>query len=869
MNLLDLSDAGRLNFLADAAIKSFLLMAAALALLFMLRRASAAMRHHIGLLSLVCLLVSPCLGLILPAFNEAVISAEIPVAERPLPVPGIVVTNAAGTATPLEPGNTVSQPAAVAPATKEAAKPPSSREPSWLEYGLMLWLIGVVMVSFSYLWGLLRVVKLKQEATELNDAPWQDLLTQLKNQLLLSAKVKLLKSEHAYIPVTWGSLRPAILLPSDADEWSEERRRMVLLHELSHIKRLDFLGNAAARLCCALYWFNPLVWMMNSILREEREQACDNLVLSRGFAQTTYAEHLFEIACRLTARGQESGVAMAAKSKLEERVRFITAPDKDRNPMTPVIALTCITSFALLTLGAGGLRTLEAKEVRKPMAKSAKAKLPVAKNSGSKAVSTEYGFVMGRRYVYDVRIQFGVGQDKSVRQGQVSYVTTKADDEEFTLRQEGDLQLMNSWPGMFRGNPFLRFGASRVSTRYTRGGVALERNGDDGERSIIGDLPSLIVAPLENQRSWQSGNELEVKYTAEVAGRGPLGRPPGFPFEQPTVRRLKARQNSQFNLETRADGQRILTESYQLSTLEKSGSHPLYAADYEGIATHSAAGIPQSLELKGNLHAARNGQSESTPFSITYRLLSGQEVKRRAESNQEFARQSELGREIGRQSQVSDPQPMTDSELVQALELLASDSTDELVEGLTMVGRALPQVAQKKQVLAALKARMNDSRARGLQHRIISLHTRWFKAQQAEAVGKAKAKLRQATAEEVAALIQQAGSESNLLKRNEAIASLGKTGSRTAAKTLADLLANAGARRAAAGALGELGSIAAPEVARQLEGDLFTRVEALKLLRVIGTTNELGAVRAGLEASSASVRRLAAEAVDAIEERGL
>ena len=60
------------------------------------------------------------------------------------------------------------------------------------------------------------------------------------------------------MPMTWGWLRPVVLLPADSATWSDDRRRSVLLHELAHVRRRDWLADSIARAACALYWFNPL-----------------------------------------------------------------------------------------------------------------------------------------------------------------------------------------------------------------------------------------------------------------------------------------------------------------------------------------------------------------------------------------------------------------------------------------------------------------------------------------------------------------------------------------------------------------------------------------------------------------------------------
>ena len=77
--------------------------------------------------------------------------------------------------------------------------------------------------------------------------------------LRLRRRVALWQSAHNVMPLTWGWWRPVVLLPAEAGQWPAERRRIVLLHELAHVKRWDCLTQLIAGVVCALYWFNPLV----------------------------------------------------------------------------------------------------------------------------------------------------------------------------------------------------------------------------------------------------------------------------------------------------------------------------------------------------------------------------------------------------------------------------------------------------------------------------------------------------------------------------------------------------------------------------------------------------------------------------------
>jgi beta-lactamase regulating signal transducer with metallopeptidase domain len=90
-------------------------------------------------------------------------------------------------------------------------------------------------------------------------------------------------------PLTLGVFQPVVLIPADARDWNLERRRVVILHELAHIRRYDVLTQICAQVVCAMYWYHPLVWIAARRMRFERETACDDLVLTAGVRASTYA----------------------------------------------------------------------------------------------------------------------------------------------------------------------------------------------------------------------------------------------------------------------------------------------------------------------------------------------------------------------------------------------------------------------------------------------------------------------------------------------------------------------------------------------------------------------------------------------------
>ncbi len=163
------------------------------------------------------------------------------------------------------------------------------------------------------------------------------------------------------MPVVCGFWRGVVYLPEESLQWPAERLRIVLLHELAHLRRRDPGMQTLAWLACALHWFNPLVWVLHRAWLRGRELATDALVLSTGVTPKGYAMHLVEIAerCRTRVPRLLPAAPMAGPG-LEQRVRHILSwvprPPGGRRG----------TAVALL-LGAAALVTAAATFLPRPV----------------------------------------------------------------------------------------------------------------------------------------------------------------------------------------------------------------------------------------------------------------------------------------------------------------------------------------------------------------------------------------------------------------------------------------------------------------------------------------------------------------------
>jgi len=194
--------------------------------------------------------------------------------------------------------------------------------------------------------GALSLRRLQCRAKRIADEP---LLTQLCRQLRLRRPPILLHSADRDMPMTWGILRPKLLLPAAFGTWPAARRRDVMLHELAHIVRRDCLSQWLGHVARAIYWFHPLVWLAARQMCRERERACDDLVLASGADAPDYAEHLLHIASGLQppAFSAHAAIAMARPSNLETRIVAILDPRTDRRRVTRA-GIVVLATLALL-----------------------------------------------------------------------------------------------------------------------------------------------------------------------------------------------------------------------------------------------------------------------------------------------------------------------------------------------------------------------------------------------------------------------------------------------------------------------------------------------------------------------------------------
>ena len=328
----------------DALIKVTLVLGIAAMATLVLGRASAAVRHLVWTLALTSALVLPVLSIALPRWQLPIVtltSDAAPAADEVPPSPKATARQVAATAPTLArraqapdiPGHStpVVSAAPAAPHPDRTVTPRVSLTMALVS----IWMAGVFAVVGRLVVGLVAVHWMSRRTVRVVDAPWLPLAVELASELGITRRLSFLESTRASMPMASGIFTPSVLMPEDANRWPLERLRIVLLHELAHVKRRDCLTHVIAQLACALYWFNPLAWIAARHIRTERERACDDLVLACGTQGPDYAEELLEIARvmrggRYPALLAGATLAMAHHSELEGRLIAILDPKVPR-----------------------------------------------------------------------------------------------------------------------------------------------------------------------------------------------------------------------------------------------------------------------------------------------------------------------------------------------------------------------------------------------------------------------------------------------------------------------------------------------------------------------------------------------------------
>jgi len=225
-----------LTVFTAAALKGAVVIAAGWFLALLLRRRSAAARHLVWTAAFAALLALPFFAISLPPLRMA--AAPI--------IPNIAFQSIATSTPSVDIGG--------APAHARIAPAPAPSRFSLQPALLVLWTAGAAFAFLHMLIAAFAMWRVRRAARSLDDPEFHS----LAQALHIARAPYLLEAKPRSMPMAFGLFRPAIFLPPEAAQWTADRRRMVLLHELAHVRRGDVATHLMARFALSLHWWNPL-----------------------------------------------------------------------------------------------------------------------------------------------------------------------------------------------------------------------------------------------------------------------------------------------------------------------------------------------------------------------------------------------------------------------------------------------------------------------------------------------------------------------------------------------------------------------------------------------------------------------------------
>ncbi len=356
--LLEAHWAGLLRLMIDITLKGALICAVAGVATLILRRSSAYIRNMVWVFALAGLIILPAFSIMAPVWN--------------LPIIPELGTWGLSSYTPdpskLDQEMVAGQPGKGISAETTSAgsyNDPTLTSLPWYAWGILVWIGGGIL--FLCWCGVSHacVSRVIRKAIPASDR-WNEVLGRAAVELDLNRRVRLLESNSLKAAITVGIKNPTVVLPAESEGWTDNRRSLVLSHELAHVKRWDTLIELFALFATVLYWFNPLVWFAVKQLRIERERDCDDAVLCTGARPSDYAELLMRIASDLggSARPVWQVTTISQGSNLKDRLMSILNPkiDRRRGGRRTAVVTGLLVLAIVLPLSVSGFWNIQAQE---------------------------------------------------------------------------------------------------------------------------------------------------------------------------------------------------------------------------------------------------------------------------------------------------------------------------------------------------------------------------------------------------------------------------------------------------------------------------------------------------------------------------
>ena len=228
--------------------------------------------------------------------------------------------------------------------------------PWYMSLAVLIWCSGMSFVSLRFTGGFLYLWRLKNQYSKPMEAKWQAVLDSLKSKLNLKKRVGLLESIRVQTPMMAGLLKPVILVPAGLfTGFPPAQIEAILLHELAHIQRNDYIVNIFQTILEIVFFYHPCIWMMSHAIRDERERCCDDIVVNVSGDSLSYAHALLNLGSQNICQPALAMPVTGKNKNLLNRVkRMMEGPKMRPYLMERLFAVGLVMTGVILVTGFSG-----------------------------------------------------------------------------------------------------------------------------------------------------------------------------------------------------------------------------------------------------------------------------------------------------------------------------------------------------------------------------------------------------------------------------------------------------------------------------------------------------------------------------------
>lgn len=220
------------------------------------------------------------------------------------------------------------------------------------------WIVGMVFMAIRMSGGYFLAYRYRSHGVVPAPAIWQQRVKQLGQSLKVKSTVQLLESQRVMVPMVVGILRPCIIIPiGTLSRLPFDQVEMILAHELAHIKRADFAINFIQSLIETILFFNPFVWWISAVIRQERENICDDMALQTTGGYLSLAKALANLSAALQPIPLSDSLITFNQLNTMKRIQRLIRKPKLKPSTSERIGVIVFSFLFVLLVTASGMLT--------------------------------------------------------------------------------------------------------------------------------------------------------------------------------------------------------------------------------------------------------------------------------------------------------------------------------------------------------------------------------------------------------------------------------------------------------------------------------------------------------------------------------